>query len=368
MKVCISAGHGKYIRGASGYIDEYDENVRVGTRANELINTNGGASEFFTDTTSTSQNTNLSTIVNWHNSRSRDLDVSVHFNAYSTTSKPMGVEVLYVTQSSLASQLSSALAGVMSLPNRGGKYRSDLYFLNNTTKPAILIETCFVDSSADANSYKAEFENVCKTIAEIVGKITIGAPPDIEEPEPIPPEPGEVPRVEINIRAEGQVVVCINGQDFMFNEPGPEEPSEPVFDDNHMNIICSVFGGAGDPNDSAYPPYDAITDTELSCALPWKWTEGARPKVLVHNIATDKDVACTIRDVGPWLIDDDDYVLGTDRPVAEPKGSIIPRGKHKGKTSNGAGIDLTPGAAKTIGLSGMGTVHWRFLAEGEEVA
>ena len=376
MKIAISSGHGQYIRGASAsprppYLDEYDENVRVSDRVNQLLNANGVTCVVFHDTTSTSQNQNLSTIVSWPNRQSRDLDISVHFNAYQKTSSKMGVEVLYVTQSSLASSLSSAMASVMNLPNRGGKYRSDLYFLNNTSKPAILIETCFVDSSADGEAYRAKFEDVCKRIAEVVGKITIGGEPVEPPTEPPPTEPPteqEVARIDITIAASGgPCVISINGQDFQFNMPGPEEPSEPVFQDNHSNIICTVFGGSSDPNSSAYPPYDTITDTEISCALPYKWS-GARPQVLVHNLATGKDVVCNVRDVGPWMIDDEAYVLGDDRPIAEPAGSKIPSGKNQGMTSNGAGIDLTPGAAKAIGLSGKGNVHWRFLEEGEDVA
>lgn len=376
MKIACSSGHGKYIRGASAsprppYLDEVDEARRVVDRSAELMNANGAPTETFHDNTSTSQNQNLNTIVNWHNARSRDLDVSVHFNAYQVTSKPMGVEVLYVTQSSLASKLSSAMASALGLPNRGGKYRSDLFFLNSTTKPAILIETCFVDSSADGNAYRAKFEAVCKTIAEVVGQITIGGEPPVEPEEPPPTEPPpdqETARVDITIKASGgPCIISINGQDFAFNEPGPEEPSTPVFATNHQDIICTVFGGSSDPNDSAYPPYDRITDTELSCALPYKWS-GERPQVLVHSLQTGKDVVCQIRDVGPWMTDDKGYVLGEDRPAAEPAGSKIPWGKNQGKTSNGAGIDLTPGAAKAIGLSGKGIVSWRFIEEGEAVA
>jgi N-acetylmuramoyl-L-alanine amidase len=364
MNIVISSGHGKYIRGASGYLDEVDEARKVVDRVAELWRDADVSVKTFHDNTSTSQNQNLNTIVNYHNAQTRDLDVSVHFNAYQTTSKPMGVEVLYVTQSTLASQLSAAMAGVMGLPNRGGKYRSDLFFLNSTEMPAILIETCFVDSSADEAAYLNKFEDVCRRIAEVVGKITIGEPPDVEEPPPEEVEEVEVPRVDLTIKAVGEVIVSINGQDFHFNQPSPEEPSTAVFQPNHQNIICSVFGGNADPNDSAYPPYDKITDQELSCALPWKFG-GERPRVLVHNLATDKDVVCKIRDVGPWLIDDDDYVLGNSRPLAEPKGSKIPRGKHQGKTSNGAGLDLTPAAAKAIGLSGMGNVDWRFFTDDE---
>jgi hypothetical protein len=39
----------------------------------------------------------------------------------------------------------------------------------------------------------------------------------------------------------------------------------------------------------------------------------------------------------------------------------LPRGPNQGKTPNGAGIDITPAAAKAIGLSGMGQVSWKFI-------
>ena len=50
------------------------------------------------DDVSHSQNENLNRITDFHNAQVRDLDVSVHFNAYVETSDPRGVEVLYVTQ------------------------------------------------------------------------------------------------------------------------------------------------------------------------------------------------------------------------------------------------------------------------------
>jgi N-acetylmuramoyl-L-alanine amidase len=157
MNIVISSGHGKYIRGASGYLDEVDEARKVVDRVAEYLRGMNVEVQTFHDNTSTSQDQNLHTIVNYHNSQERALDVSVHFNAYETTSKPMGVEVLYVTQEELASTLSEALAEAEGLPDRGGKYRSDLYFLNNTEEPSILIETCFVDSSADAAAYGQKF-------------------------------------------------------------------------------------------------------------------------------------------------------------------------------------------------------------------
>src|SRR5215831_17199669 len=117
MKLVISSGHGKYIRGASGYLDEVDEARRVVDRVAQILVNAGHPTKVFHDNTSHDQSTNLATIVNYHNAQDRDLDVSVHFNAYQTTSKPMGVEVLYVTQSSLASTVSDKIATASDLPD-----------------------------------------------------------------------------------------------------------------------------------------------------------------------------------------------------------------------------------------------------------
>lgn len=155
QRVVISSGHGKYIRGASGVLDEVDEARRVVERVADKLRDRGVWVDIFHDNTSHDQSTNLNTIVNHHNGETRDLDVSVHFNAYVETNNPMGVECLYVTQSALADQISAAIAAC-GLIDRGPKKRSDLFFLNNTEMPSILIETCFVDSTADADVYANE--------------------------------------------------------------------------------------------------------------------------------------------------------------------------------------------------------------------
>jgi N-acetylmuramoyl-L-alanine amidase len=51
--------------------------------------------------------------------------------------------------------------------NRGAKKRTDLFFLNQTTQPSILIEVCFVDSVADADLYRKVFERICNGIAGV---------------------------------------------------------------------------------------------------------------------------------------------------------------------------------------------------------
>jgi N-acetylmuramoyl-L-alanine amidase len=175
----ISSGHGKYVRGASGILDEVDEARRVVERVADELRNRDVAVKTYHDDVSTSQNENLNRIVDFHNAQQRDLDVSVHFNAYVETSKPMGTECLYITQPDLAGQVSAAISWC-GLLNRGPKKRTDLFFLNNTEMPAILIETCFVDSSADAAVYQQQFDAICAAIATVLG----GADTDIDRPPP----------------------------------------------------------------------------------------------------------------------------------------------------------------------------------------
>jgi len=166
--VVISSGHGKYVRGASGILDEVNEARRVVEAVAAMLKERGVKVKTFHDDVSQSQNENLNRIVNYHNAQSRDLDVSVHFNAYVETTGPMGTECLYVTQSALADHMSGSIADCGFL-DRGPKKRTDLFFLNQTTGPSILIEVCFVDSSADANVYNSEFDDICEAIATVLG-------------------------------------------------------------------------------------------------------------------------------------------------------------------------------------------------------
>jgi hypothetical protein len=184
MNVVISSGHGKYVPGAVGFIDEHEQAVRVVDRVAEFLRSAGIGVQTFHDNESHSQNENLERIVDFHNSQTRDLDVSVHFNSYETTSEPMGTECLWVTQEELAGKVSDAIAAAANLIDRGPKERTDLYFLNNTEEPAILIETCFVDSSADVDLYHQHFDDLCRAIAEAVSGQEID-----DDDHPLPPDP-----------------------------------------------------------------------------------------------------------------------------------------------------------------------------------
>jgi hypothetical protein len=168
MKIVISSGHGQFVRGAYDILDEVTEARRVVDRVAEILASHGVGVQTFHDNVSTTQNENLNRIVDFHNAQARDLDCSIHFNAYEHTSKPMGTETLYVTQEQLAKEMSAAIAKAGVFINRGPKHRSDLFFLNNTEEPALLLEICFVDSSADAELYRTGFEPICRAIATTI--------------------------------------------------------------------------------------------------------------------------------------------------------------------------------------------------------
>lgn len=194
MKIVMSSGHGKYIRGAAGPepwgLDEVDEARKVVEATATILRSMDVEVITYHDDVSTSQNENLNRIVDFHNSKTRDMDVSVHFNAYEETSKPMGCEVLHVssTGGKYADAVVDSICSAVPLINRGPKVREDLFFLNNTEEVAILIETCFCDSKADADIYRAQFNDICAAIASgITGEEAESGP----EPEPPPVEEGD---------------------------------------------------------------------------------------------------------------------------------------------------------------------------------
>jgi hypothetical protein len=165
--------------------------------------------------------------------------------------------------------------------------------------------------------------------------------------------------------------VVVNGEEF-HNAPPLEEPG---IQDNHKNIEATVFGGEADNEYSAYPPYDSsgrgpyMDDESLYVALPFsfpldRWPDNV-PKVRVY--CGELSAVGVVADKGPWVVNDDAYVNGEARPIAEtchdedaplPAGS----GPNAGKVpSNRAGIDLSPALAERIGIDGKGHVSWEFV-------
>lgn len=321
MKIVISSGHGKYVRGAEGYLDEVDEARRVVEQVAAYLRDANVAVTTYHDDVSKSQSENLNRIVDFHNAQSRDLDVSVHFNAYETTSKPMGTECLYVTQDELAQEVSEAIADAGDFIDRGPKYRDNLAFLNNTEKPSILIETCFVDSSADAENYRNNFDVICEAIAESISGV------------PMSPSEGRPPRPE---------------------RPQRPEPPEPVGEVLFSAIgTCSWFGGPDDdgvsPSEGLAFIYDFMELPHLFLPYQPSGTTGLARRLnpYVHYIACRWDYDVTpktmLRDSGQVALV---RVRGTDRAL-----TAIPSdwGPHEEQTGRAA--DLSPSLMSDLGLT-----------------
>jgi len=168
VRIAISSGHGARVPGAVGILDEVREARRVVRRVAKHLGGMGVAVHEFHDDESDTPWRNLGAIIGWHNRQERDMDVSVHFNAFSPTDGPRGTEVLHLPDSKrgLALRIAGAVAAAGGFRYRGAKERTDLAFLNLTDKPAVLIEVCFVDSATDARLYGENFDAICRAIAD----------------------------------------------------------------------------------------------------------------------------------------------------------------------------------------------------------
>jgi uncharacterized protein (TIGR02594 family) len=129
----------------------------------------------------------------------------------------------------------------------------------------------------------------------------------------------------------------------------------PIPSQRFTGITSTVFGGASDRNTSAYDGH-VITDSELGCALPFHFARPPRVRVYANG----KSVEVSVCDVGPWNVNDPYWEAGS-RPQSES-------GTDKmGRHTNHAGIDMTPGTVRALGLDpaeGKWTVDWEFVTDG----
>ena len=183
-KVNIHAGHTSetgMAPGAVGFLNESTEARKVTKKVISLLRSDGIA---VYDCTAEGANTsdNLVKIVNKCNAHKVDLDVSIHLNSGRNDKKgdkkTGGVEVLMVSTSGIRGEVGTDICSRVSnlgFTNRGLKIRNDLYVLNRTNSPAILVECCFVDDKDDADLY--DYKDMAKMIASgIVGHYIYNKP------------------------------------------------------------------------------------------------------------------------------------------------------------------------------------------------
>jgi peptidoglycan hydrolase-like protein with peptidoglycan-binding domain len=194
LKIVISSGHSSIVRGAEGPeswgLDEYDENVRVTNRVADYLRAAGVGVEVVIDTHSTTQDANLNWLISEHNRRTRDRDVSIHFNSNGTTEGTRGTEAYYASSTGheIAADVASEIAIASGLTDRGAKDGSHLKWVRETEMPAVLVEVAFVNAHQDCDLYRRHFEDICRAIAEVVGGVSIGGQPP-QRPPVEPPEP-----------------------------------------------------------------------------------------------------------------------------------------------------------------------------------
>lgn len=176
-KITIHAGHnknGKIACGASDYIDESKEARIITKKVIKLLKKKKIIAHNCTVNNGTSQNDVLKKIVAKCNAKDRQIDVSIHFNAYKHSTKDdktKGVEALVISNNGVRKMVATEVVKRISrlgFVNRGVKEHKGLYFLNNTHRPAILIEVCFVDDYDDAVLYKKNKDKIAQAIADAI--------------------------------------------------------------------------------------------------------------------------------------------------------------------------------------------------------
>lgn len=159
MRINVNGGHTPAAPGASCYLDELEQDRGMKEAVKAELERRGHA---VTDSTSPDwcgQNDDLAHQARAVNASGAELAMSFHFNAAGKTDAPRGTEAYYyggdATGRAYAAAISSSLAALMGLPDRGAKDGSHLYYVRETNPTAVLVEVCFVDSSADAAAYNA---------------------------------------------------------------------------------------------------------------------------------------------------------------------------------------------------------------------
>jgi hypothetical protein len=173
----IHGGHSLVCRGAAALLDEVNEDRKVKNRVIELLRAAGHTVYDCTDDSGTTQNQNLSAIVQKCNAHNVNLDVSIHLNSGRNdlvgNGSTGGVEVWGYDDNTRTTgeKICAEIASVLGYTNRGFKTTHNLYVLNNTHSQAILIECAFVDDKDDADRWDA---NRC---AEAIVKALTGSVP-----------------------------------------------------------------------------------------------------------------------------------------------------------------------------------------------
>jgi N-acetylmuramoyl-L-alanine amidase len=176
-KVTVHGGHnpaGKVACGAVGILDESKEDRIITKKVIALLKKNGITAVNCTVDNGTGQTDVLKKICAKCNAQADvDLNISIHFNSgagdKTGNGKTTGTEVLLTANESDKGDVAKRICNQMEklgFTNRGVKVNKNLYVLNQTKAPAILVETCFVDDKDDAKLYNKDKDAVAEAIVK----------------------------------------------------------------------------------------------------------------------------------------------------------------------------------------------------------
>ena len=154
----------------------------------------------------------------------------------------------------------------------------------------------------------------------------------------------------------------------------------------HKDITATYFDiTRANPPRTAWNDVDAIEENPYYFALPYNnmlkgvqnYGDCKNLWIEIVSATNGKKAFGQWEDVGPWFVNDSDYVFdnsGKVRPFAEMhlgefwnilRQKETTNGYKPRKVLNEAGIDLSPQLAACINLQGKGKIHWRFVSESE---
>lgn len=170
MKILFAYAHtlqGKGT-GANGFINEGKESRDLTDLVVDILKKQGHTVKVIGFIKSNNYLTELAKIAN---KEKFDLVIQIHFNANKTTLQPMGTEIFhYYTNSKMkevATRINNNLGTIFK--NRGVKTNKQMNgrdaWLRLNKNPALLIETCFVDSKKDTDIYNSNKHKIANLIA-----------------------------------------------------------------------------------------------------------------------------------------------------------------------------------------------------------
>lgn len=158
MKIGLDMGHtlSGAGTGANGYASETVKNREAGKRLMTMLREKGHT---VVDCTVDKSSNDLADRCRKANAQSLDLFISLHLNAYRSTTSNMGLETYSYSTSGkgreYATKIQRELLAATGWKDRGCK-TANFYVLKNTKAPAVLVELGFCDSKADMDKWNTE--------------------------------------------------------------------------------------------------------------------------------------------------------------------------------------------------------------------